>query len=169
MDLKTELRMSALSKFYEEPVKGEKRINIIKAILEGKHKLSLRILDWFVTNYTKKHVLFLNDDPIHNIYQIYKLKLKGLSKIYFDPFNRRHKIQYYYTKDKYISSTPAQLGFFQWCFEYNILEYVELHYDEIEADMKEHIKEKQLERIKSNTDKIQGKNPNNFSIDFNSL
>jgi hypothetical protein len=161
MDLKTELRMSALSRFYEEPIKGEKRIETIQSILDGKHKLSLRILDWFVTNYTKKHLIFLNDDNIHNIYQIYKLKLKGLSKIYFDPFNRRHKIQYYYKKDKYISSTPAQLGFFQWCFEYNILEYVEKHYTEIENDMKSNIKEKQLLKPKKVL-----QSSNSFYIDF---
>jgi hypothetical protein len=144
MDLKTDLIMSSISKFYEEPIAGLQRINIIKLILEGKHRLSLRILDWFVTNYTKKHIIFLNGDYIHNIYQIYKLKLKGSSKIYFDPFNRRHKIDYYYTKENSISTTPAQLCFFKWCFEYNILSYVEKHYVIIEEDMKRNIREKAI-------------------------
>ena len=162
MDLKTDLIMSSISKFYQEPVKGEYRINIIKSILEGKHKLSLRILDWFVTNYTKKNVIFLNNDNVHNIYEIYKLKLKGSSKIYFDPFNRRHKIEYYYNKINYILTTPAQLCFFKWCFEYNILSYVEKHYSIIEKDMKNNIREKALLKAQPKITKVNGNIIANF-------
>jgi hypothetical protein len=147
MNLKTDLIMGCVDNFYNEPEIGIKRICIIKSILEGKHKLSLRILDWFVTNYSKKHILLLNNERVNNIYQIYKSKLKGSSKVYFDPFNRKNKIEYYYTKTEFISTTPAQLCFFKWCFEYNILYYVEKHYDIIEKDMKENTKEKSKPKI----------------------
>ena len=163
VNLKTDLIMSSISKFYKEPQLGEQRINIIKSILEGKHKLSLRILDWFVTNYAKKNIIFLNGDDIHNIYQIYKLKLKGTSKIYFDPFNRRYKIEYYYTDTKFLSTTPAQLCFFKWCFEYNILIHVEKHYAIIENDMKLNIKEKSLAKRQPIITHVN----ENFVADFN--
>merc|ERR1712086_1143133 len=44
-----ELILSSLDKFYD----NEKNINIILDILKN-NKISLRIIDWFVTNYSKK-------------------------------------------------------------------------------------------------------------------
>ena len=34
-----------------------KNINIILSIIEGKSKISLRLIDWFVTNYCKKYTV----------------------------------------------------------------------------------------------------------------
>ena len=47
---KQELLLVSLNKFYQDP---KNRIGLIN-ILEGKDKISLRIIDWFVTNYSKK-------------------------------------------------------------------------------------------------------------------
>jgi hypothetical protein len=133
MDLKRDLIINYLNKYYDEP--NMEKIIIIKKILVNKHKLSLRILDCFVTNYAKKKKIYLNEK--YDIYQQYKLKLKSYSKMYFDPFSRSHKIKYYYNKTEYLETTPGQLCFFKWCFETNILEYVEKHYKIIEDDMKQ--------------------------------
>lgn len=145
MDLKRDLIINYLNKYYDEP--NMKKIIVIKKILSNKHILSLRILDWFVTNYAKKKKIYLDDK--YDIYQQYKLKLKSYSKMYFDPFSRRHKIKYYYNKTEYLETTPGQLCFFKWCFEKNILEYVEQHYKIIEDDMKDAFK-LQTDKTKTN-------------------
>ena len=50
---KQELLLVSLNKFYQE--KNNKK-NLIK-ILNGETKISLRIIDWFVTNYSKKNLI----------------------------------------------------------------------------------------------------------------
>lgn len=47
---KQELLLVSLGKFYDDPKNKKNLVNI----LEGKDKISLRIIDWFVTNYSKK-------------------------------------------------------------------------------------------------------------------
>lgn len=48
---KQELLLVSLGKFYQD---GKNKKNLVN-ILEGKDKISLRIIDWFVTNYSKKN------------------------------------------------------------------------------------------------------------------
>jgi hypothetical protein len=139
MDDKTQLIIQSLSGFY----KNKDNLKTIQLIIEQKHKLSLRILDWFVTNYCKKTKIYItntNNNPLSkknlDVYQIYKLKLKAYSKLYMDPFCRKHKIDYYYGEKDYLQTSCGQLCFFKWCIEDNILEYVEKNFDIIEKDMK---------------------------------
>jgi hypothetical protein len=62
--------------------------------------------------------------------------LKAFKKIQFDPFRRRERIDFYYNdKEEYIETTIGQLNFFRWFLENNILDYVELHANDIEEDM----------------------------------
>lgn len=98
---------------------------------------SLRIIDWFVTNYAKKHPITLKtDDGMHfNVYINYRSQLKAYSKHQFDPFRRRFRINYYYDKDKFVETTIGQLNFFKWLIEYNVLAYIQAHHEEIESDM----------------------------------
>ena len=48
---KQELILVKLNTFYD----NEYNKLALLDILEGKNKISLRIIDWFVTNYSKKH------------------------------------------------------------------------------------------------------------------
>ena len=72
--------------------------NIFKNSIQDT-KISLRLIDWFVTNYCKKNTILIdiinkknNNNEIINIYQSYKSNLKAFSKQYFDPFRRNKKI-----------------------------------------------------------------------------
>jgi hypothetical protein len=72
--------------------------NIFKNSIQDT-KISLRLIDWFVTNYCKKNTIIINiinkktnNNEIINIYQSYKSNLKAFSKQYFDPFRRNKKI-----------------------------------------------------------------------------
>ncbi len=136
--------MSSLQKFYLK--KGN--MNKIKKILYGKSKISLRIIDWFVTNFSKKNninYMFSSDDDSKKkkqfiVYIDYKLQLKGYSKKQFDPFCRRERINFYFEEDKYIETTVGQLNFFRWAISNKIIDYIEKNLKEIETDMNQSMK-----------------------------
>jgi hypothetical protein len=107
--------------------------------------ISLRILDWFITNYAKKYRTVIkskNNNLNVDVYQNYKLQLKSFSKKQFDPFCRKNKIIFYYTENDFIETSCGQLCFFRWCFENNILDYVKKNLNVIEQDMKSSLKSK---------------------------
>lgn len=131
IETKTDLLMSSLTRFYNS---NTHTIGVIKDIIDSNSKISLRLLDWFVTNYSKKFSIILNDT--FNVYQSYKLQLKSYSKKQFDPFCRKDKITFYYTDSDFIETSCGQLCFFRWCFENNILDYIQKYIHEIESDMK---------------------------------
>ena len=132
--LNRDLLIQSLSKFYG----NIKYIEIIKPIIEGESSLSLRLLDWFVTNFCKKTSVDIktSDGVEINIYIDYKSQLKAFSKQNFDPFKRRNRIKYYYTSDKFILTTVGQLNFFRWVIQKNVLNYVMENLDIIEKNMK---------------------------------
>lgn len=131
---KVTLLMKSLNDFY----KNESYIKILKPILNQESIISLRILDWFITNYSKKKSIIINNT--FDIYQNYKLQLRSYSKKQFDPFCRKNKILFYYNNSDFLETSCGQLCFFRWCIQNGILEYVEKHIDEIENDMKISIK-----------------------------
>jgi len=111
-------------------------------IISGESKISLRIVDWFATNYAKKYyTLYIIDETHDNVtrrfkvYEDYKLKLKAYSKVRFDPFCRWDRISIPYVAGKFIETTIGQLNFFKWAIENKVIDYIEQNYDEIEKDM----------------------------------
>lgn len=133
-----------LEKFYSNSVNLEK----VESILNGTSNLSLRLIDWFVTNYSKKYnVSFLTKSQKHVIvYLSYKSHLKAYSKKMFDPFCRWKRIQF-----KKLETTVGQLNFFEWAITDEILDYLETHQEEVHLDM-----EKRLTEIKEVV-KVEGK------------
>jgi len=61
-------------------------------MINGNSKISLRLLDWFVTRHAKRHSIsyFINDDKF-NVHISYKAQLKSYKKRYFDPFRKGKK------------------------------------------------------------------------------
>jgi hypothetical protein len=111
-------------------------------VINGNSRLSLRIIDWFVTNYAKKNdIIYKNHssqskyNKSFRVYNEYKLKLKAYGKIKFDPFCRWARITIPYDNDHFMETTIGQLNFFKWSIENKILEYIEDNYDKIEGDM----------------------------------
>lgn len=132
---KVTLLMKSLNDFY----KNDKYIGILKPIINQESSISLRILDWFITNYSKKKRIIINHT--FDIYQNYKLQLRSYSKKQFDPFCRKNKILFYYNDKEFLETSCGQLCFFRWCIQNGILEYVEKHISDIENDMKVSIKQ----------------------------
>ena len=118
--------------------------NLIKMmrIINGDEKISLRIVDWFVTNYAKKYytvydIVKKNEKHRFKVYNDYKLKLKAYSKRRFDVFCRWERIKINYDVNKYMETTIGQLNFFKWAIENDIIKYISENYKIIEDDMNE--------------------------------
>ena len=136
IDTQNDLLLNKLLIFYNQDNNFDKMINIIN----GTSKISLRIVDWFVTNYSKKNYIvydsFKNDrSERFKVYNDYKLKLKAYSKKKFDPFCRWERINVPYKNNTCIQTTLGQLNFFKWCIENEILDYINTNYEIIENDM----------------------------------
>lgn len=132
------LVLNNLMDFYKKNNNLTKMLQIIT----GESKISLRIVDWFATNYAKKYyTLYTIEDEEtgmdrrFKVYNDYKLKLKAYSKKRFDPFCRWERISIPYKDDKFIETTIGQLNFFKWALENKIIDFIETNYAEIETDM----------------------------------
>lgn len=127
---KDQLVLHRLAGFYSNP----EVLARVKTILSGDSKISLRLIDWLVTNYAKKHnISFVTKTGRHVIvYLAYKAHLKAYSKKMFDPFCRWKRIQF-----MELNTTVGQLSFFEWAIQDEILDYLETHYDDIQKDMDE--------------------------------
>lgn len=132
------LLMENLLKYYNSDDNLQKIITIIN----GESKISLRIVDWFVTNYAKKFYTvydiqdsFTNEQMRFKVYNEYKLKLKAYSKKRFDPFCRWERISIPYNEEQLMETTIGQLNFFKWALENNIINYIQDNYSTIENDM----------------------------------
>lgn len=116
---------------------SDNNLHKMLSIINGESKISLRIIDWFTTNYAKKYFTKYNNhkDKRFIVYEDYKLNLKAFKKQRFDPFCRWERIQVPYGEDSSIETTIGQLNFFKWALENNIIDYIEKHYEYIEEDM----------------------------------
>jgi hypothetical protein len=131
--IQNQLLLDSLIKFY----KKKYNVKIITNIVTGNSNISLRLIDWFSTNYSKKNSIYLlnKNKQAVNVYTDYRSQLKAYSKQLFDPFRRRERINFYFDEDNYLETTTGQLNFFRWAIELNILKYIEENLDTIEKDM----------------------------------
>ena len=132
-----ELLMKNLMEFYN----NKENITKMMRIINGESNISLRIVDWFVTNYAKKNYTVYEIKHSQNkvsrfkVYNDYKLKLKAYAKRRFDPFCRWERISIPFDNEKNMETTIGQLNFFKWAIDNEIIEYIKKNYDDIEADM----------------------------------
>lgn len=126
-----------LQNFYTMPGHIEKLL----PILQGTSKISLRLIDYFVTNYAKKmNTSFLQEGRHFLVYFNYKRELNAYSKRLFDPFCRRERIMFQARGVEPFITTVGQLNFFRWFIEKEILEFVEMNRETIERDMNSTLK-----------------------------
>ena len=138
---KKDLLMESIIQFFAI----KENLDKVKYIINGndsknKNKISLRILDWFVTNYSKKYyisygVTLNNKNKNFIVYLDYKSQLKAYSKKQFDPFCRRERILFFDHEGKEIITTVGQLNFFRWALENKIIDFILDNFQEIENDM----------------------------------
>tara|TARA_A100001011_G_scaffold385732_1_gene460251 strand:+ start:1365 stop:1904 length:540 start_codon:yes stop_codon:yes gene_type:complete len=126
------LLLNNLMKFYNV----NNNLENILPIINGESEISLRLIDWFVTNYAKKNfTVYKIKNERFKVYIDYKLKLKAYSKKRFDPFCRWDRINIPYKDETYIQTTIGQLNFFRWALENNIIKYISDNMKKIIQDM----------------------------------
>ncbi len=138
IECKPELVITSLQRFYA----SQPEIDKVLMYLNGEAPLSLRIIDWFVTKYSRKSFIRypLNGQEFL-VYLSYKGQLKAYSKQYFDPNCRRERIMFTIPNHEPFMTTIGKLNFFRWALESNILEYMEAHEEEIRTGYNSYLKE----------------------------
>lgn len=135
MDYSTQnqLLLDKLLEYYRK----NNNLDFMLNIINGNSNISLRIVDWFVTNYSKKYytVISANNGERLKIYDDYKLKLRSYSKKRFDPFCRWERITIPFDQNTHVQTTIGQLNFFKWALENKIIEYIQSNLKTIELDM----------------------------------
>jgi len=135
---KQELIISSLQRFYS----NRDDLNEIVELLKGTGSISLRLIDWFVTNYSKVHsTSYIFNSQEFVVYMNYKNQLKAYSKKLFDPFCRRERISFQIPGHDAFLTTVGKLNFFRWALEKGILTYIKGHQEEIEKEMNAAMKE----------------------------
>jgi hypothetical protein len=158
---KDELLRVKLLEFYSL----KENLEILLPIILQKTRLSLRSLDWFVTNYCKKYNISYplvkdNETISFSPFKRYKLQLKAYSKKFCDPFCRRERVIFDYKNNlildfksnikmghkDYIVTTIGQLNFFRFAITDKIINFAIEHINEIENDMNSTLKSREIEK-----------------------
>jgi hypothetical protein len=140
---KQELIVNSLQRFY---VARDDKEEVLK-LLEGTSEISLRLIDWFVTNYAKQHnISYILNNQEFLVYTNYKSQLKAYSKKLFDPFCRRERIMFQIQGYPMFQTTVGKLNFFRWALEKGVLNYIKMNLAKIEAAMNTSSKELQKAR-----------------------
>lgn len=136
---KPELIINSLQKFYSEC----STITKIIPFLDGSSQTSLRVIDWFVTKYSRKNCIKYNlNGKEFQIYLNYKSQLKAYSKQYFDPNCRRERIRFIIPGvDTPFLTTIGKLKFFSWALENGVVDYIEKNIDTIKEEYNKYLKE----------------------------
>jgi hypothetical protein len=135
---KQELIVNSLQRFYA----NRTDITEIVSMLQGTSDISLRVIDWFVTNYAKTHsTAYILNGQEFLVYRDYKSQLKAYSKKLFDPFCRRERIYFQVPNHPSFLTTVAKLNFFRWAIEKDILNYIKLNQEAVEKEMNQSMKE----------------------------
>ena len=129
------LKLKGNEDFYDNCENAQKFINLVS----GESPISIRLIDHFVTKYSKYNKCNLKfveyeKELIINIYFDYKNQLKHFQKTHFDPFSRGDRIPFF-MKDTCIITTIGQLNFFKWFISKKIYDYVFINKEEIFDDM----------------------------------
>lgn len=134
---RAELLKKPLLLFYSK----KSNIEQFADVIEKRTPYSLRVIEWFCNNYSKKYDIIYKtkDKKDFNVYLSYKAQLDSYQKKQFDPFKRKHEgfetFEIKYNKNKTIYTTVGQLNFFRWCILNGIFDYIKEHLVEIKKDM----------------------------------
>ena len=167
---KRKMLMESLEKFFTEVDKHDEHMRLFLELVEKGAKISLRIIDWFVTNYSRVRGVVIvhtkkgepnSSSAYFDVHDSYKQQLKQHSKKQFDPFCRRKRINFHYqvtvdgqTHIKKIKTTVGQLNFFKWAIENGVIKYIQDNFGDIEEVMRSYVKGQREAKRKLKDDKL---------------
>lgn len=126
--------LQRIGPFFSDSVARE----ILMPLVNQCSGISLRALDWLVTNYAKKNniVCKTRNNTLFNIYHGYKVALAHFRRRNFDPFRRRQRIDVLSSDGEVIcESTVGQCNFLYWSYTQGVLSYAIENAAAIEQDM----------------------------------
>ena len=145
-----ELILTSIKNYYNNNVDN---FRYFKNIIEQKSKISISLIEYFTLKYSKiLNTMYRKENgDFFIVYLSYKNFLKGYGKKFTDPFKRKKdkdEVDFYLKIDKYnVKTRIAQLHFFKWAFENEIIEYIENNYDKIMSEMKNKTDKKPHTRV----------------------
>lgn len=118
-------------------------LTVLIPIITKKSNVSIRLIDWFCTNYSKeKQVSYHWIDARRGVSRVfyvhteYKTTLRRKSKNYFDPFRRvKGTRMKFFIGDQEYHTTMAQIIFFQWADKYKVLDFLHANAEDVEKHM----------------------------------
>ena len=140
IESKSDLLLKTLKTYFTE-----ERFKTVLPIITGNSKISLRVIDWFVTNYSKKNQIIYkitenNEECYINIHNHYRSQLMAYGKKFIDPFCRgKDHIIFKVSDTQCMMTNISQLNFFKWALQYDVLDYIDSNYESIVKDMTETI------------------------------
>ena len=151
MEGKSQILLESLLKFYKESYNAKYFMDL----LDNPDGLSLRMLDWFVTDYAKdKQVIYeKKNGKTFFVHVGYKSGLKGFQKKFFDPFCRTTRIDVT-INDKKVTTTIAQLNFVKWCIQNQVIDYISENKNTLQEHMRTKNKKKNNNKHGHGTKKI---------------
>jgi len=132
-------------------------MNEILEHLQGTSAISLRLIDWFVTNYAKQYnTSYILNNQEFLVYTNYKSQLKAYSKKLFDPFCRRARIMFQLPNQQSFLTTVGKLNFFRLAIDKGVLDYITLNLTRIEKEMNTNAREVQKIKKQQSSETSQG-------------
>lgn len=134
--------MEKIIKYYEE---NEDSLFEFLSIISGESELSLRIIDFSTTCYSRNNEIIYeitNDKGQKEEFMVhysYKSQLKAYSKKQFDPFCRRErinlKIEGLEKEPIIVRTTAGQANFFRWAINKGVIKYIKENLEGIITEM----------------------------------
>ncbi len=179
MQSREEVLLTSLIRFYK---KEPKYLNMISDVSRQKTSISLREMDYTVTNYSynNKVKYKLDSGEEFNMYIDYKNQLRGFSKRCLDPFRRRQRIfldyetltpiflndaevNTYEQREDGLVTTIGQLNFFKWALNNDVIKYCFENKEAIDREM-ELADNKKKEKNKNSNKNSKFKNENEIKV-----
>ena len=148
--------------------KNRDYLEIVKKIVNrefviGKSKkVSIRIVNWFVTNYAKQYFTVYESSEKERffVWTRFRSAEDGYSKEMFDPYSRKDRIIIPYDETTKLITTIGQLNFFKWAILNKVIDYIIEHYDDITNDMTNRLTVKNKPVILEENNNIKDNNVN---------
>lgn len=148
-DSKELFLFSSLLDYYENKI----NFGAFVEILQDDSAISLRMIDWVVTKFSKiNNTNYELNGKTFEVYINYKSQLKVFSKRSIDPFCRRDRLV---LKKHSISivTTIGQMNFFRWAIDNGVLKYICDNFESLEKEMKSYSKneteKRKLKKLKN--------------------
>lgn len=107
--------------------------DVVVPIIMQTGKVSLRVMDWLITQYSKQHDIRIHGLSVH---QSYNDSLRVYRRSNFDVFRRRNRVQFTANRTDIVHyTTIAQLNFFLWAHKIDLLRYMESNAELLESEL----------------------------------